>query len=393
MEPSVEFIVRRPIYDASLSTVGYDLLLETAGDSDDAIRLIVEGLAGFELPELINDAAGFVSVSASLLTAPNLTQMPGIGFDLRPDLAIDGQVADGIRLCASLGIPVLVHDEHRAAIEEHDLIRKVTWSRVNAAERDAECLRMSIDAWTRLGIPTVVDGVGSRVQQQIARRMGVEWFSGSFVSEPPVRMVRMSPSRVGVLRLLTALYAPESSLTDIAALVENEPAVGYRLLRLLNSAHYGLSRAVSSIKEAVILLGPQQIASWVSLIAMAGIDDVPSESMTTAVIRGRMCEQLARAAGESMTSTYFLAGVLSALDRILHMPLDDIIHGLPLDERIVAGVLQRDGSLGAALTVVTAYEEARWDDVRKFRWSADQVRQSYVEAVGWAGTFQRQLAA
>ncbi len=206
-------------------------------------------------------------------------------------------------------------------------------------------------------------------------------------------MVRVSPSRVGVLRLPTALYAPEPSLTDIAALVENEPAVGRRLLRLPNSAHCGLSRAVSSIKEAVILLGPQQTVCWLSLIAMAGIDDVPSESMTTAVVRGRMCWQLAGVAGESMTSTYFLAGVLSALDRIMHMPLDPPIHGLPLDERIVAGVLQRDGSLGAALTVVTACEEARWDDVRKFRWSADQVRQSHVEAVPWAGAFQRQLAA
>ena len=376
-----------------MSTVGYDLVFEAAGDSDSAARLIVEGLAGFELPELVSEGFGFVSVSASLLEMPNLREIPGIGFDLRSDLAVDDRAADGIRLCASMGIPILVHDEHRAAIEEHDLVKKVTWSRVNAAERDAESLRKSIDAWTRLGIPTVVDGVGSRVQQQIARRMGVEWFSGSFASEPPVRMVRMSPSRVGVLRLLTALYAPESSLTDIAALVENEPAVGYRLLRLLNSAHYGLSRAVSSVKEAVILLGPQQIASWVSLIAMAGIDDVPAESMTTAVVRGRMCEQLARAAGEPMVSTYFLAGVLSALDRIMHMPLDDIIHGLPLDERVVSGVLQREGPLGAALTVVTAYEEAKWEDVRKFRWSADQVRQSYIEAVGWAGTFRRQLAA
>ena len=62
-------------------------------------------------------------------------------------------------------------------------------------------------------------------------------------------MVRTSPSRVGVLRLLTALYAPESSLTDIAALVGNEPAVGYRLLRLLSC--WSADQVCQSSVEAV----------------------------------------------------------------------------------------------------------------------------------------------
>ena len=118
MAGPIDFIVRRPIYDSAMATVGYDLVFESAADGGAAARLIVEGSAGFELPDLLRDSLGLVSVPAELICSPELSPLPGIGFDVQPAVTVDEGVASGIRRCAALRIPVVVHDCHRPGIEE-----------------------------------------------------------------------------------------------------------------------------------------------------------------------------------------------------------------------------------------------------------------------------------
>ncbi|HUW32672.1 MAG TPA: HDOD domain-containing protein [Planctomycetota bacterium] len=48
---------------------------------------------------------------------------------------------------------------------------------------------------------------------------------------------------------------PNASAADLAALIEYDPALAERLLRLANSAFYGTVRRISSVKEAIVKLG------------------------------------------------------------------------------------------------------------------------------------------
>ncbi len=64
-----------------------------------------------------------------------------------------------------------------------------------------------------------------------------------------------------VTRLIEIVNSPESSADDAAELIEKDPALTSKMLRLANSAFYGIPRTISSVSSAVVILGFNTIRS------------------------------------------------------------------------------------------------------------------------------------
>ncbi|MBD3393489.1 MAG: HDOD domain-containing protein [Chitinivibrionales bacterium] len=62
-------------------------------------------------------------------------------------------------------------------------------------------------------------------------------------------------------RLIDVVNSPDSSADDAAELIEKDPALTSKLLRLANSAFYGMPRTISSVSSAVVILGFNTIRS------------------------------------------------------------------------------------------------------------------------------------
>jgi HD-like signal output (HDOD) protein len=58
-----------------------------------------------------------------------------------------------------------------------------------------------------------------------------------------------------VSRLIAVMNSPETSAQDAADLIEKDPGLTGKILRLANSAFYGMPRSVSSVQSAVVILG------------------------------------------------------------------------------------------------------------------------------------------
>ncbi len=58
-----------------------------------------------------------------------------------------------------------------------------------------------------------------------------------------------------VSRLIQVVNSPESSADDAAKLIEQDPALTSKMIRLANSAFYGIPRSISSVTSAVVILG------------------------------------------------------------------------------------------------------------------------------------------
>jgi putative nucleotidyltransferase with HDIG domain len=72
------------------------------------------------------------------------------------------------------------------------------------------------------------------------------------------------PSDSAVLQRIGIVVAnPESSAQDIVGVVRLDPAISGKILRLANSAYFGVPRRVSSLQNAVVLLGQKRIHSLV----------------------------------------------------------------------------------------------------------------------------------
>jgi HD-like signal output (HDOD) protein len=66
-----------------------------------------------------------------------------------------------------------------------------------------------------------------------------------------------------VSRLIKVVNSPESSADDAASLIERDPALTSKMIRLANSAFYGIPRSISSVSSAVVILGFNTIRSLV----------------------------------------------------------------------------------------------------------------------------------
>lgn len=66
-----------------------------------------------------------------------------------------------------------------------------------------------------------------------------------------------------VAKLLQIVNSVDTSADDAAALIQRDPALTSKMIRLANSAFYGIPRSISSVNSAVVILGFNTIRSLV----------------------------------------------------------------------------------------------------------------------------------
>ncbi|RYG88041.1 HDOD domain-containing protein, partial [bacterium] len=69
----------------------------------------------------------------------------------------------------------------------------------------------------------------------------------------------LPPLPTAVLKILEVMARPDPSANDIEAVVASDPALTAKMLRVVNSAYYGLARQISNVGQAVVILGLQQV--------------------------------------------------------------------------------------------------------------------------------------
>jgi HD-like signal output (HDOD) protein len=124
-------------------------------------------------------------------------------------------------------------------------------------------------------------------------------------------------------QLMTELEAPEPSLKKVNDLIEQDLGLTTKLLQIVNSPFFGVRRAVTSAREAVLLLGLETISA---LALGVGIFDqfqhAPQQKLleqlwTQSLQIAERAQWLAMSEVPDYASPAFTAGVLHALGRIL----------------------------------------------------------------------------
>lgn len=74
-------------------------------------------------------------------------------------------------------------------------------------------------------------------------------------------------------RVREQLESPNSSITEVARLIETDPALTGGVLRLVNSAFYSPSHKIESVERAIFVLGLQQTHEMVLAITFSNVFD------------------------------------------------------------------------------------------------------------------------
>jgi HD-like signal output (HDOD) protein len=82
---------------------------------------------------------------------------------------------------------------------------------------------------------------------------------------PPLPQVVMKANEI--------MANPSSTFKELGGVIETDPAIAGRVLKLANSAYYGLRGMVSSIHQASVVLGFEALGELISVVGAAGLLD------------------------------------------------------------------------------------------------------------------------
>lgn len=227
---------------------------------------------------------------------------------------------------------------------------------------------------------------------EYAKSLGFSLFQGYFFSKPVVMTTapKLVPVMLNCISLIRLAMSENVNYTQIENIIKKDVALAYRLLRVVNSAFYGLPYTVKNVRQALAILGMSEVRKWITLISLSEIrENKPDELIRMALIRARFLELIASKAGlRSSEEDLFMIGLMSLMEAIMDMSMEAIIEQTNLSPNITQPLITREGPLGRLLQLVTDFEASRFDEAlaiaKDFRLSEETVSKTFLEAITWA---------
>ncbi len=360
-------IGRQAVFDAAGLVVGYELLFR---DSDVAYarvgapgtsavaataQVLLASFLDLGLGQLVGDKLAFVNLPRPFLTGelPLPTDKSRLVLEVLEDVGSDPELLRGVRRLHEQGYRLAL-DDFVLTPETAPLLAEVDLVKLDVLQH-GDGLESVVRACQTAGRQVLAEKVETETQLTTCRRLGVAYYQGYLLERPEVLQGRsLSSGQTACLRLLQALQAPDVSLSTVAKIVRTDPGLTYRILRAANSASIGRASKVSSIVDALLVLGLTELRRWTLLLMVADLPPEAGAGVEAALVRAGMCEHLA--AGTGAQDEAFVVGLVSSLGSLLGLSDSALLDALPLSLVTQEAVLEHRGPLGEVLSSVLSYE-------------------------------------
>ncbi|MEG3116451.1 HDOD domain-containing protein [Salinicola sp. 4072] len=363
---------RQPIFDASLEIVAFELLFRpTDGgpmpisfDGNRATSTVL--LNAFTQSDLETVSQGkplYVNFTATTLRDDLPFDPACLVIELLEDIPFDDAIRDRLVLLRQQGFTIALDDYAEEDIEHPYLplvdIVKLEYPHYcdDAFERIVQQLRQR---YPHLKI--LAEKLETATELSCCQRAGCDLFQGYFLARPQiVHGATLVTDRIAILKLIATLSKPDVSVREISTAIEYDPTLGVRLLRLVNNTKQRQAD-ITSLEQAVGLVGPQRIRSLATLLALSEMEDKPESLPQSALARACLCRELA-AGDPALAEKAFISGLFSYLEAFFDRPLVELVESLPLHASITRALLTRAGPVGALLETAIRLESESWDEI------------------------------
>jgi EAL and modified HD-GYP domain-containing signal transduction protein len=387
-------VARQPLYDRGGAVVGYELLFrETADDSQASRRsayatsnVIIGAFADLGIANLVGDRLCFVNLTREFVTGElHLPFDPGqavleILETIEPDDAVVAGVSHLVGQGYDLALDDFVWDSGHERLLSFATYVKLEVAGVDPAELAESVRRCRQYPHLRL----VAERLDAAGDHRLALDLGFNLFQGYVLARPQVSSaVGLSQSRLHRLRLMAALADSGVDVNEVVSLVSADPALSYRLLQATNNAANGLTGRVSSVHDAIVLLGLRRVCQWVTLMLVGDLAEANEDLVASTLIRARLCRSVAVHLSLQADAA-FTVGLLSSIAEIVGEPVADLVQRLPLTEQVTSALTTGAGPLGAVLALVLQYEAVDVEGLADASMPADLLATAYLQAITWA---------
>ncbi|MCB1985151.1 MAG: HDOD domain-containing protein [Burkholderiales bacterium] len=401
------FLGKQPILDRNQNLVAFELFFRADGLTKSAhfendvaatANVIVNAYGHLGIQNVLGQQRGFININKELIKSDVITLLPNKHVVLEID-SLDTFDDEFIAQCAELkkagyqfaldGVVSLNDDIQR-------ILPVINIVKIDVSKLTKEELVNLVNQYKSRPVLLLAEKVESHELANQCMGLGFEMFQGYFYAKPEnISGKRADPAKLSLLKLLT-LVMGDSDIDEIDKEFKRQPGLSYNLMRMVNSVACGLPQKVNSIKQSIMLLGRKQLQRWIQLLLYTtensgDKDNMANALLKTAAARGKLMELIAaveRPSDKNHQERAFMVGILSLLDTVLGIDMQQIIDKLGIPDDMSEALLKKEGRLGLELKLIEANETGEVTVIQSLLrelefLSLGELTNLELEALGW----------
>ncbi len=402
------FVARQPIFHENGTIWGYELLFRS-GIEYNMAHITDQDLATFSVA-----TSGFIRSQEDLdqskkicINFPETLLMQGAPHGL-PSTVTVIEVLEDILPSASIVEQLIQYKQEGYLIAIDDFVGRTDIKEfIDIADIvKVDVLNKSADQIAEI-CAVIGDSKALRLAEKVEHReliphlkkLGFTLFQGYYFAKPELLTGRkIGTTEISKLRTLQAIEDPSITSREIENVIAADPSITYRLLRFLNSAAFGFSMRIGSIRQAITLLGLKRLRNWLRMLVLSDLLGKKSQELyAMALNRGKLLEELVhenQIQGDSAESM-FLFGMLSLIDAMLDTPMEKLLGDLPVPDKVKQGYTQKSSQYNQYLQLATALEKSSAEDIKylcdKLKLNEQSLAQASIRSILWANSMCQYL--
>lgn len=372
-------MARQPIFDDDNKVYAYELLYRSNGQQnsyngvngdESTADVVTNAFFGLDVRDVIGNAKAFINFTGNLLKhgVPKMISSDILVVEVLENQMMD---EDTLAACQDLkerGYTLALDDfEYENAYSElfqlGDIVKIDFRTSQKAIEETAYVCRYCNKIM-------LAEKIETREELEYAKRLGCTFTQGYYFAKPTLMSKNsIQPLPVNFMQIMQLVSSEEPEISDIVEVISRDTAMCQRLLRLINSVYFGVRNRVSSISQALVILGLDYLREWVYLMGMQRIthnDNV--EIMRMSVLVAKFCRGIALLIPDAARSceAFYLMGLLSMVTYSGERALAIALEEFPVTDDIKNGLMRRGGLYSDVFEMVLGYDKGDWAVVDSF---------------------------
>lgn len=389
------FFAKQPIIDLEGNTYGYEMLCRIAPkvsfiDKESMEKSSADVVNNLffsdEDTEFLNNKKAFLNFTENLLLQKTALLLPKdqIVVEVVGNIANSKEVLDCCTELIENGYLVAISDyiytADSAKLLDYCQIVKIDFrNQKSDIEATVEQCKMKKKV-------VVAEKIETNEDAQYAKSIGCNLMQGFYFAKPLlVKGNAFSPLALTFSKIINELRSPNVDIDKLADIISSDPFMTAKLLRLVNALRGDMSNRISSVKQALLMLGIKKLTEWIYIVGLQSLSPQgPDERVRVALFRASFCRLISIMILDefSFDDEMYLMGLMSV---VVDLNDKETMTAMRLSNNIIDGLSSMSGVYGDTFKFVLDCEQANWAGVDKFvatyNLDVKEVLQKYIECM------------
>ncbi len=372
------YMVRQAIKDMDSHVLGYEIMYsaghEAYGDGSENEVSAAQAIYDFLMhnsEKALKDSRTFMTFTSSLLAkrTPHLFKNTDLVIQIDDSVIIHPFAMHLVQQYVKEGYEIAA-DEFQFMPRYLALLEYLSYIKINLKSIGASSAENIMRVAQSMNKKVIATGVDTKELCDLAKKLNVYGMQGEYVADKLANEVHQSTYlRSNFFRLVVAVTREEPDIQEIEQIISMDVTLSYSLLKLSNSAYFARRTKTTSIQQAIMTLGLNQLKRWVYLLSAGdeAEDDLTDseEFIKISFMRANFASELQRYIRNPVLtrSEAYLLGMFSTLEYLIDAPMEEILADIPMVDELRDALLYHTGSGGKLLDLVISYEKANWKNI------------------------------